>query len=123
MLFDVPGMMPQESDSPHTPFPAKVLLMGKSGCGKTSMRSLIFSSYKAADTRRLGSTLDVEHSHVRFLGNLVLNLWDCGGQQSYMDSYLDSQRQQVFTGVGVLIYVFDLVGEDSEWEKDARYFK
>lgn len=101
----------------------QVLLMGKSGCGKTSMRSLIFSSYKAADTRRLGSTLDVEHSHVRFLGNLVLNLWDCGGQQSYMDSYLDSQRQQVFSGVGVLIYVFDLVGEENEWEKDVRYFK
>ena len=25
------------------------------------------------------NTVDVEHSHVRFLGNLVLNLWDCGG--------------------------------------------
>jgi Ras-related GTP-binding protein A/B len=68
--------------------------------------------------------LDVEHSHVRFLGNLVLNLWDCGGQQSYMDSYLDSQRHQVFSAVGVLIYVFDLVGEDSEkWQKDMRSYK
>ncbi|GAC73468.1 ATP-dependent RNA helicase [Moesziomyces antarcticus T-34] len=107
----------------------KVLLMGQSGCGKTSMRSLIFSSYRAADTRRLGSTLDVEHSHVRFLGNLVLNLWDCGGQQSYMDSYLDKQRSQVFSTVGVLIYVFDLVGAEGgeegleEWERDLRYYK
>ncbi|SOV08591.1 related to GTR1 - GTP-binding protein [Ustilago sp. UG-2017a] len=107
----------------------KVLLMGQSGCGKTSMRSLIFSSYRASDTRRLGSTLDVEHSHVRFLGNLVLNLWDCGGQQSYMDSYLDKQRSQVFSNVGVLIYVFDLVGAeggdegDEEWERDLRYYK
>ena len=25
------------------------------------------------------SAVDVEHSHVRFLGDLVLNLWDCGG--------------------------------------------
>lgn len=103
--------------------------MGQSGCGKTSMRSLIFSSYRAADTRRLGSTLDVEHSHVRFLGNLVLNLWDCGGQQSYMDSYLDKQRSQVFSTVGVLIYVFDLVGAEggeegqTEWERDLRYYK
>lgn len=103
--------------------------MGQSGCGKTSMRSLIFSSYRAADTRRLGSTLDVEHSHVRFLGNLVLNLWDCGGQQSYMDSYLDKQRSQVFSTVGVLIYVFDLVGAEggeegqAEWERDVRYYK
>lgn len=77
--------------------------MGKSGSGKTSMRSIIFANYIAKDTRRLGATsinvfinyinkyittifvtviiflVDVEHSHVRFLGNLVLNLWDCGG--------------------------------------------
>ena len=43
----------------------KVLLMGKSGSGKTSMRSIIFANYIARDTRRLGATIDVEHSHVR----------------------------------------------------------
>ena len=53
----------------------KVLLMGRSGSGKSSMRSIVFSNYVAKDTRRLGATIDVEHSHVRFLGNLVLNLW------------------------------------------------
>jgi hypothetical protein len=30
--------------------------MGKSGAGKTSMRSIIFSNYIARDTRRLGVT-------------------------------------------------------------------
>ena len=102
--------------------------MGKSGSGKTSMRSLIFSSYRSEDTKRLGSTIEVEHSHVRFLGNLVLNLWDCGGQQSYMDSYMETQRSQVFSYVGVLIYVFDLVATEDEaedqreWEADLRYY-
>jgi Ras-related GTP-binding protein A/B len=43
------------------------------------MRSIVFSNYVAKDTRRLGATIDVEHSHVKFLGNLTLNLWDCGG--------------------------------------------
>lgn len=57
----------------------KVLLMGKSGSGKSSMRSIIFSNYVAKDVRRLGATIDVEHSNIKFLGNLVLNLWDCGG--------------------------------------------
>ena len=42
------------------------------------MRSIIFANYLAHDTRRLGPTLGVENSHVRFLGNLILNLWDCG---------------------------------------------
>jgi len=31
----------------------KVLLMGKSNSGKSSMRSIIFSNYLARDTRRL----------------------------------------------------------------------
>lgn len=83
---------------------------------------LCSSAYKARDTERLGQTLDVEHSHVRFLGNLVLNLWDCGGQGSYLASYLDDRRQQVFGRVGVLIYVFDLVGEDN-WQKDMQAYK
>lgn len=57
----------------------KVLLMGKSGAGKSSMRSIVFSNYVAKDVRRLGATIDVEHSNIRFMGNLMLNLWDCGG--------------------------------------------
>lgn len=57
----------------------KVLLMGRSGAGKSSMRAIIFSNYVAKDVRRLGATIDVEHSNIRFMGNLLLNLWDCGG--------------------------------------------
>lgn len=30
--------------------------MGKSGSGKTSMRSIIFANYIARDTKRLGAT-------------------------------------------------------------------
>ncbi|CAJ0586610.1 unnamed protein product, partial [Mesorhabditis spiculigera] len=37
----------------------KVLLMGKSGAGKTSMRSIIFANYIARDTSRLGPTIEV----------------------------------------------------------------
>ena len=57
----------------------RVLLMGRSGAGKSSMRAIIFSNYVAKDVRRLGATIDVEHSNIRFMGNLLLNLWDCGG--------------------------------------------
>jgi len=99
----------------------KVLLMGKSGSGKTSMRSIIFANYIARDTRRLGATIDVEHSHVRFLGNLVLNLWDCGGQEAFMENYFASQRDNIFRNVEVLIYVFDV--ESRELEKDIHYYQ
>lgn len=80
----------------------KVLLMGKSGSGKTSMRSIIFANYIARDTRRLGATIDVEHSHVKLLGNLSLNLWDCGGQEAFMENYFTSQRENIFRNVEVM---------------------
>ncbi|XP_072034319.1 ras-related GTP-binding protein A [Amphiura filiformis] len=99
----------------------KVLLMGKSGSGKTSMRSIIFANYIARDTRRLGATVDVEHSHVRFLGNLVLNLWDCGGQEAFMENYFATQRDNIFRNVEVLIYVFDV--ESRELDKDMHYYQ
>ncbi|XP_045688597.1 ras-related GTP-binding protein B isoform X1 [Phyllostomus hastatus] len=175
---------------PNTAMKKKVLLMGKSGSGKTSMRSIIFANYIARDTRRLGATrterrigaceggsarevvgvtseaerreffekcsqqchtvevldrlhslqinsslstyslvdsvgntktFDVEHSHVRFLGNLVLNLWDCGGQDNFMENYFTSQRDNIFRNVEVLIYVFDV--ESRELEKDMHYYQ
>ncbi|KAG4301957.1 hypothetical protein PCANB_002039 [Pneumocystis canis] len=99
----------------------KVLLMGKSGSGKSSMRSIIFNNYIAEDTRRLGATIDVDHSHVRFLGNLTLNLWDCGGQDAFMENYLSAQRDHVFRNVEVLIYVFDV--ESHEFDMDLHIYE
>lgn len=98
----------------------KVLLMGKSGSGKSSMRSIIFSNYVARDVRRLGATIDVEHSHAKFMGNLTLNLWDCGGQDAFTESYLNSQRESVFSDASVLIYVFDI--ESREVDKDLETY-
>ncbi|TFY58960.1 hypothetical protein EVJ58_g6080 [Rhodofomes roseus] len=99
----------------------KVLLMGASGSGKTSMRSLIFSNNPASLTARLGATIDVEQNHVRFLGDLILNLWDCGGQDAFMDTYLALQASTIFQHVGVLIYVFEV--ESRNMQKDLQYYR
>ena len=111
--------------------------MGASGSGKTSMRSLILyvarrgcesalttppsSNNPASMTSRLGATIHVEQNHVRFLNDLILNLWDCGGQDAFMDSYLSTQKATIFSSVGVLIYVFDV--ESREREKDLLYWE
>lgn len=50
----------------------QVLLMGKSGSGKTSMRSIIFANYIARDTRRLGATS--EYSMASFSFRTYINL-------------------------------------------------
>lgn len=95
--------------------------MGRSGSGKTSMRSIIFANHLAKDTMRLSPTMDVEHSDVRFLGNMMLNLWDCGGQDAFYESYFDSQRDMIFRAVEVLIYVFDI--KSPETAKDLAQFE
>ncbi|KAL8996363.1 MAG: hypothetical protein Q9188_006584 [Gyalolechia gomerana] len=97
----------------------KVLLMGKSGAGKSSMRSIIFSNHVAKDVRRLGATIDVDKKRVKFLGNLLLDIWDCGGQDAFTESYLTSQKSYVFGDVGVLIYVFDVESSDFSASENA----
>lgn len=61
---------------------------------------------------RLSPTIDVEYSHVRFLGNLHLHLWDCGGQDDFYRNYLENMRDHIFRSVELLIYVFDIESED-----------
>jgi len=86
--------------------------MGALGSGKTSMQSLscAFSSHPcqlnaggeayisfhssnnpALLTLSLGVTIDIEQNHVRFYGDLNLNLWDCGGQDMFVGLYLSTQ--------------------------------
>lgn len=81
---------------------------------------LYSSNNLAGSTARFGATIDVEMNHVRFLGSLVLNLWDCGGQEAFLDSYLSSQRNTIFRDVGVLIYVFDVDSRDVD--RDVGYY-
>ena len=65
----------------------KVLLMGRRFSGKTSMRSIIFANFHAKDTMKFTFTIEVQNSKVKFLGNLYLNLWDCGGYFNYLINF------------------------------------
>ena len=57
-----------------------MLLMGRKEAGKTSMHSIIFANYPPRDTMGIGYTVDINENKFLFMGNLTLNLWDCGGQ-------------------------------------------
>ena len=48
--------------------------------------------------------VDVSHDHIRFLGRLNLNLWDCGGQEKYLEKYLAERKESVFSNVKVERY-------------------
>lgn len=51
---------------------------------------------------------------------MTLNLWDCGGQDVFMDNYFTNQKDHIFKMVQVLIHVFDV--ESKSINKDIEIF-
>ena len=101
----------------------KILLMGKGGVGKTSMRSIIFANCSPRDTFVLGWTHDVNESRLRFMGNMMLNLLDCGGQKEFIRQYLDSKKEQIFSNVEILVFVLEAEKLKSKDNDDLTYFE
>jgi Ras-related GTP-binding protein A/B len=101
----------------------KILLMGKAGAGKTSMRSIIFANCTPRDTFILGWTHEVNESRVRFMGNMMLNLLDCGGQNEFIRQYLDSKREQIFSSVEILVFVIEAEKLKSTNNEDLTYYE
>lgn len=80
------------------------------------MRSVIFANFTAAETARLGATYEVEQSNYCFFRDTCLHIWDCGGQESFVNVYLHSSVKTVFSNVKELVFVFDASGSDFDLE-------
>lgn len=78
----------------------------------TSWSNKYVNSFFSFEFNSSWFSVDVEQSYVRFLGNLVLNLWDCGGQETFMECYFATQKDNIFKNVEVLIYVFDVQSQE-----------
>ena len=86
----------------------KILLMGKTGVGKTAMKSIIFHNNLAKDTLELAYTNEIEESHLRFMKILSLYLLDCCSKEDYIKQYFDSKKEKIFSKVAILIFVAEL---------------
>lgn len=110
----------------------KILLMGDSNVGKTTMKSIIFTNNSFISKRSLNFTTfpptnGIDNISIYFLDNIELCLWDCGGQDSFFQSYLSSEKETFFNKTDVLIFTFDInnitkLNEFSECIKNLMYF-
>ena len=82
----------------------KILLMGKTGVGKTSIKSIIFQNKSGKDTLKLCPTSEIEETHFNFL-NIPLNILDCSGKDEYIKQYFSTKKEIIFTNVEILIFV------------------
>jgi len=97
----------------------KISLVGLSGCGKTSLYSVVFAEKTPEETKSLSPTILFETRRHPFLG-LEISLFDFGGQDQYIKEYLS--KPKLFFGTDVLIPIVDLHDPNS-FEKAKEYFE
>ena len=91
------------------------------------MRSVIFgNSTSPAECHNLGVTVEIEQSNYSISAGTCLHIWDCGGQDVFVNAYLDagngasSAQRQMFSQVQCVVFVFDVGSAD--FEKEQAYF-
>lgn len=99
----------------------KILLMGKAGVGKTSIRSIIFANVTPRETLKLEATNEVSEIRIKFMG-LILNILDFGGQINYIKNNLSQFREHTYSGVEIFIFVIDAKPEESDYPA-IEYYK
>ena len=100
----------------------KILLMGKKGVGKTSIKSIIFQQQLARDTLELTPSIEIEEIHCKLMGNIFINLIDCCSMDEYIKKYFTTKKEKIFSKVDILIFVVD-VSNNNDKESSLDYFK
>lgn len=96
----------------------KVLLMGKTGVGKTSIKSIIFQNKSPKDTLELAYTNEVEESHLKFMKNISLDLLDCCSKEDYIKQYFNEKKKAIFSNVGIFVFVVEAENYNHRNEND-----
>lgn len=97
----------------------KILLMGKAGVGKTSIKSVIFQYKSPKDTLELANTNEIEISHIRFMKNICIKLLDCCGKEDYIKQYFESKKKSIFSKVDILVFVADAEYNKNHIDRDG----
>ena len=83
----------------------KILLMGKTEVGKTSMKSIIFQNQSGKDTLDLAYTNEIEETRIRFTKNINLSIVDTYSKDNYIKEYFDLKKKSLFSKVDIFVFV------------------
>uniref|UniRef100_A0A6B2LB61 GTP-binding protein n=1 Tax=Arcella intermedia TaxID=1963864 RepID=A0A6B2LB61_9EUKA len=99
-----------------------MVLMGPPSAGKTSMNGIIFANVKAQETTKFQSTISLQRSSIRFMGNMNFSLWDCPTQKEFLYEYFTTQSEYIFSQVSVLVFVLDATSKTihEDWKQFSQ---
>jgi len=98
----------------------KVIVVGLGNAGKTTLLRKFGGQIGIKDLAKLKPTKGVERQEI-ITSDLVLIVWDFGGQQEYREVYLQ-EPHKYFLKVDLIIYVIDLQ-DPGTYKESIRYFE
>lgn len=110
----------KEESIPFSKKEQKVIVVGLSNAGKTTILRKFGGEIGIKDLAKLSPTKGVERQEI-ITSNLVLLLWDFGGQQEYREMYIN-EPNKYFLKVDLIIYVIDLQ-DPEKYQESIKYFE
>jgi GTPase SAR1 family protein len=90
----------------------KVVFMGLGASGKSSIRSVVFEGKSANDVKDYNATINYTRSTKNII-NSAFQIFDCGGQESFISVFIGEQAEFIFSNVTILIWVVDVSNFDA----------
>ncbi|MCE7741291.1 MAG: hypothetical protein GOP50_02430 [Candidatus Heimdallarchaeota archaeon] len=87
-------------------FGLKLLFLGLAQTGKSSIIQVIFENRSPETTKEIQATLGVRRKLLEF-SNLSLNVYDVGGQITYLEEAFIDLRESIFSHIKILFFVID----------------
>ena len=98
----------------------KILFLGLTQTGKTSIIRTVFEGRTLEDTESLAATLRFERKKHKFKDHKILSI-DVGGQISYLEEAIEVTKEQIFSKIYAMIFVIEIANVGS-YTLSRQYF-
>ena len=85
--------------------------MGLGASGKSSIRSVVFEGASPEDVKDYSATINYTRSSKSIIDS-AFQIFDCGGQESFISVFVGEQAEFIFSDVTLLIWVVDVSNFD-----------
>jgi len=89
----------------------KIILLGLSQAGKTSIRDVVFGGIAPEETENYAATLNYERQ-IEQVADEAVTVMDLGGQEVFLKRFLSSMSSFIFSNVAVLVFICDIATPD-----------
>lgn len=89
----------------------KIILLGLSQAGKTSIRDVVFGGKAPEETKNYAATLNYERQ-IEQVADEAVTVMDLGGQEVFLKRFLSSMSSFIFSNVAVLVFICDIATPD-----------